>query len=235
MSQATYIQAGLAVDYTPSGAAVAAGQVVVQNNMVGIAKTPIADGALGALATSGVFDVVKKTGAINAGASVYWHPTEDPVDGTAGSGAAQAASSGATWMGYAVAAAASGDQTVRVLVLPATAVTSNHYGPLNNAIADPGDAEAIPVTASGYVALVTAGAETRTLAAPAFIGQELLVYMKTDGGDCVVTCTTTVNETGNNTITFANEGEACRLVAVEDGANRRWRLAAVDGAALSTV
>ena len=35
------------------------------------------------------------------------------------------------------------------------------------AITDPGDAGAIPVTGSGQVALVSAGAETRTLAAPA--------------------------------------------------------------------
>jgi len=37
-------------------------------------------------------------------------------------------------------------------------------------IADPGDGEAIPVTASGNVAITTAGAETRTLAAPGSAG-----------------------------------------------------------------
>jgi len=102
-------------------------------------------------------------------------------------------------------------------------------------ITDPGDGEAIPVTHSGYCALVTAGAETRTLAAPSFIGQQLLLYMKTDGGDCVVTCATTVNEAGNNTITFDNEGEAVWMIAVEDGSDLRWRCATADGAGLSTV
>jgi len=50
-----------------------------------------------------------------------------------------------------------------------------------------------------------------------------------------VTCATTINETGNNTITFANTGEAVELVAVEEGANLRWRATMTDGAALSTV
>ena len=50
-------------------------------------------------------------------------------------------------------------------------------------IADPGASGAIPVTATGRVAIVTAGAETRTLAAPTIVGQRLLLYMKTDGGD----------------------------------------------------
>lgn len=100
-------------------------------------------------------------------------------------------------------------------------------------IADPGNGNAIPVTASGYVPLVTGGAETRTLAAPTFVGQEIVLYMKTDGGDCVVTCSTTINETGNTVITFANTGEAVRLFAVEEGANKRWRMATADGAVLS--
>ncbi len=102
-------------------------------------------------------------------------------------------------------------------------------------ITDPGNGNAIAVTASGYVPLVTGGAETRTLAAPTFVGQEIVLYMKTSGGNCTVTCTTTINETGNNTIIFANTGEAVRLFAVEEGATIRWRMAIADGAGLSTV
>jgi len=103
-------------------------------------------------------------------------------------------------------------------------------------ITDPGDAGTIPVTVSGYCPIVTAGAETRTLASPTFVGQELLLYMKTDGGNGVVTCATTLNEAGNNTITFANTGETVRLSAVEEGANLRWRAAVADPTTiLSTV
>jgi hypothetical protein len=108
-------------------------------------------------------------------------------------------------------------------------------GGLTTAIADPGDAAAIPVTSSGYVPLVSAGAETRTLAAPTFIGQVLNAYFKTDGGDCVVTCATAVNQTGNNTLTFADAGDQIVLMAVESGANLRWRVQSNDGVALSTV
>lgn len=103
------------------------------------------------------------------------------------------------------------------------------------AITDPGNAGAIAVTKSGYCPLVSAGAETRTLAAPSFIGQRILLYLKTDGGDCVVTVATGINQTGNNTITFNDAGDTVELVAKENGANKRWTLVVNDGAALSTV
>jgi hypothetical protein len=114
--------------------------------------------------------------------------------------------------------------------IPATSTFSGTV-----AIPDPGDGNAIAVTQPGAVALVTAGAETRTLAAPTSIGQELLIYMKTDGGNCVVTCATTFNETGNNTATFTDTGEAIKLVAVEEGSTLRWRTLLNDGAAYTTV
>ena len=59
--------------------------------------------------------------------------------------------------------------------------------------------------------------------------------MKTDGGDAVVTCATTVNQTGNNTITLNDAGDAVRLVAKQNGANLRWSVVSNDGATLSTV
>lgn len=102
-------------------------------------------------------------------------------------------------------------------------------------IDDPGNAKAIPVDTSGVVAIVTAGAETRTLAAPSFPGQMLEICMKTDGGDCVITCTTTVNMTGNNRITLDDPGECVTLIAKRNGANLRWSVLATDGATLTTV
>lgn len=107
--------------------------------------------------------------------------------------------------------------------------------PLSNAIADPGASGAIPVTVNGNVPLVTAAAETRTLAAPAFAGQELLLSFKTDAGDCVITCATAVNMAGNNTLTFSDAGEAILMVGVTVGANVRWRVVCNDGVELSTV
>ena len=103
---ATYVGEGSAVDYTPSSA-VAAGEVVVQGSLVGIAKVAIAADVLGALAVVGLFDVAKSTGsstAITAGANVYWDATNEVATTT---------SAGNTYMGKAVAAAAD-DETVRV-------------------------------------------------------------------------------------------------------------------------
>jgi hypothetical protein len=109
------------------------------------------------------------------------------------------------------------------LVLPMNGTVTATVSAITTAIADPGNAGAIPVTGSGYVPLVSAGAETRTLAAPTFIGQELLIYFKTDGGTIVLTCATTLNEAGNNTLTFAEDGQAVRITAVEQAGNLRWR------------
>ena len=109
MATATFVHDGAAVDYTPSSA-VAAGDVVVQGDLVGVAKQPIAADALGALAVLGVFDFPKATGggsAIGAGANVYW----DVADGEA----KEDDESGANKLiGKTVAAAGDDDTTVRM-------------------------------------------------------------------------------------------------------------------------
>ena len=100
---------------------------------------------------------------------------------------------------------------------------------------DPGNAGAILVSRNHLsVALVTAGAETRTRGAPAFLGQQCLLAFKTDGGDAVLTIATTVNQTGNDTLTFADAGDMISLIGCQSGANLRWRVVANDGVALST-
>lgn len=103
------------------------------------------------------------------------------------------------------------------------------------AVADPGASGAIAVTKGGVCRLVTAGAETRTLAIPTFLGQELTLQMKTDGGDCVVTSAQAVNQTGNNTLTFNDAGDMIKLIAIDVGGALRWRVVANDGVGLSTV
>lgn len=105
----------------------------------------------------------------------------------------------------------------------------------DHTIQDPGDAGAIPVDRSGVCPLVTAGAETRTLAVPSHLGQRLTLCLKTDGGDCVVTVASAINQTGNNTITLGDAGDVLDLVAVQSGANLVWRVVVNDGTALSTV
>lgn len=103
------------------------------------------------------------------------------------------------------------------------------------AITDPGDAGAIPVTRSGNVAITTAGAETRTLAIPTFVGQDLTISMDVDAGDAVITVAAAINQTGNNTITLDDAGDTVKLVGVQVGGALVWRTVVNDGATLSTV
>ena len=232
--QARFIQAGESIDYTPVSAVVA-GQVVVLGSMIGVAKTAITAAALGALGVKGIFDVVKANEQQAQGAALYWDADGNPYGGTAGTGCATTTSSGNTFIGFAQALAGATDETVRVLWSGPVALTNTVHNALTAEITDPGAAGAIPVTDSGHVDLVTAAAETRTLAAPTYVGQLLLVSLKTDGGDCVLTCATTVNQTGNNTITLGDAGDAILLVAKANGANKRWSVVSNDGCTLATV
>jgi len=232
--QATFVQAGESIDYTPVSA-VAAGQVVVQGSMIGVAKTPIAAGALGALAVEGLFDVVKANEQQALGAALYWDADGNPYGGTAGTGCATTTAGGNTFIGFAQVAAGATDEMVRVLWSGPLALTNTVHNALTAELADPGAAGAIPVTDSGHVEIVTATAETRTLAAPSNVGQLLLISLKTDGGNCVITCATTVNQTGNNTITLDDAGDAILLVAKASGTNKRWSVVSNDGCTLATV
>ena len=103
-------------------------------------------------------------------------------------------------------------------------------------IADPGNAGTIDVSRSGYVELTSAGAETRTLPDPTFRGQILDIVFIVDAGDCVVTASSAVNQTGNNTITFTDVGEHTRLVGAYNATDGwEWKTIVNDGAALTTV
>jgi predicted RecA/RadA family phage recombinase len=109
MPQAVFAHAGAAIDYTP-GADVAAGDVVVQGDLVGVARFDIKSGVLGALAVSGVFDFPKTAGAstaIAAGTAVYW----DIADGVAQADSETGANK---LLGKTVAAAGDDDAAVRV-------------------------------------------------------------------------------------------------------------------------
>ena len=103
---ADYYQHGHTVDYTPSSA-VAAGDVVVLNDLVTVAPRPIAANKLGAVCVEGVFTLPKASGAVGQGALVYWDATNSNITTT---------SSGNKRAGKAAVAAASADTTVRVLL-----------------------------------------------------------------------------------------------------------------------
>lgn len=231
--QAQRIAEGGTIDHTPVTVILVGDVVVVGNNLIGIAERPIAANELGALATEGVFNFVKDTSDVSEGDSLYWDANGNPVGGTAGSGAATLTATGNKYLGPALADAGVAVEAVNVLKTKQPAITANNA--IANAIADPGDAGDIPVLASGHVPIVTAGAETRSLADPTFTGQRMLLCMKTDGGDAVVTADSAINQTGNNTLTFEDAGDSIELVAIESGASKVWRAAHNDGVALTTV
>jgi len=107
---ATFVHDGNTIDHTP-GSDVAAGAVVVQGEMIGVAKVPIPANKLGALAVVGVFDFPKATGggtAITAGANCYWN---------AGAQQATTTATGNKLIGKCVRAAADADTTVRIRLM----------------------------------------------------------------------------------------------------------------------
>jgi hypothetical protein len=105
------------------------------------------------------------------------------------------------------------------------------------AITDPGDEGAIAVTASGVCALTTSDtAETRTVAIPTQVGQDLTLVLDVDGGGAAtVTVAAAINQTGNNTITFDDAGDTVALRAVQVAGALVWRMLVNDGATLTTV
>ena len=118
MAQAEFIQDGDVIDYTPASD-VAAGTVVVRDDLVGVTKRDIKANTLGALAVSGVFAFPKATGlgtGIGAGKKVYWDATdkvakEDPETASSSGGEAQAENK---YLGKTVLAAGDSAATVNV-------------------------------------------------------------------------------------------------------------------------
>ncbi len=103
MAKAIYFSKGESIDYRPA-TAVAAGEIVVQGKLVGIARLDIPAGTLGSLAVTGVFKVTKGTSTtFDAGAEVF-------CDGGV------AVASGDVKLGLAVADASAGEEYVLVLL-----------------------------------------------------------------------------------------------------------------------
>src|SRR5262245_35175062 len=109
MPQAVFVHDGECIDYTPV-AAVAAGDVVVQGDLIGVAKQPIAANTPGALAVTGVFDFTKLAALVLAvGALIYWDDAANVATNV---------SAGNKLLGKVVRAAAAADPTVRARLSP---------------------------------------------------------------------------------------------------------------------
>ncbi len=103
---AKYVHKGDSIDYTPAEF-VNAGDVVVQENLVGVARLDIQAETLGSLAVVGVFDVTKDSSEVATGSAVYWDDTDKNATSTATEN---------YYLGKAVAGATSDDEVVRVLL-----------------------------------------------------------------------------------------------------------------------
>ena len=103
---ARFVQKGESIDYRPE-TSVAAGDVIVQDNLVGVARLDIPAGTLGSLAVVGVFDIEKDSSAVAAGNAVYWD---------ADAKKATTAKTGNRYLGKAILDADASGETVRVLL-----------------------------------------------------------------------------------------------------------------------
>lgn len=122
--------------------------------------------------------------------------------------------------------------TVRTALNLATTALGNVTG--MNSIADPGASGAIPVTVSGVVDLVTAGAETRTVAAPPTIGEILVLNADTIVTSCTIAFAAAFDVTPHAHIAFTATGQNATFVAATIGGVKTWRLVSNEGGTLST-
>ena len=80
---AIYVQRGEYIDFVPQND-VKAGDIVALGRLVGVSKLDVKAGTLGALATTGVYDVAKGETAFAAGDKVYWNAAENKAAAESG-------------------------------------------------------------------------------------------------------------------------------------------------------
>jgi hypothetical protein len=96
-------------------------------------------------------------------------------------------------------------------------------------IADPGSGGAIPVDRTGTVSLVSAGAESRSLAVPRKSDIEIALVGKTVAGTITITVASAYTEAGDTTLTVTQAGQIHILRSFEVAAGTfAWRLVASD-------
>lgn len=75
---AKYVQLGDSIDYRPT-TDVAAGDLVIVGEIVGVAKLDIPANTLGALALTGIYDIAKISVTITQGEIVYWDASNKKI------------------------------------------------------------------------------------------------------------------------------------------------------------
>lgn len=92
-------------------------------------------------------------------------------------------------------------------------------------MADPGNAGTIRVSEDLQICeMVSAAAETRTLANPTKPGVRFVLRLLTDGGDVTVSAANGLNVTGNTVATFADASDLLSLVSVTHTSGYRWEI-----------
>lgn len=118
--QARYIQRGESIDFLPDRD-ISAGEIVIRNGLVGVAKIPVGKGTPGSLALSGVFDVTKTVRcAFSVGAAVYWDTVRQ-----------SAVTSGDLLLGLAAESSKLNDSHVRVILNSGGITINNNEATLN--------------------------------------------------------------------------------------------------------
>lgn len=118
--QARYIQRGESIDFLPDRD-ISAGEIVIRNGLVGVAKIPVGKGTPGSLALSGVFDVTKTVRcAFSVGAAVYWDTVRQ-----------SAVTSGEVLLGLAAESSKLNDSHVRVILNSGGITINNNEATLN--------------------------------------------------------------------------------------------------------
>lgn len=102
-----FVKDGCVIEVT-LGATIAAGAGILIGSLVGVALKSGVSGDTINVALVGVWDLPKAPGAVTQGAALYWDNTAKKVTTT---------SAGNTLMGYAYAAALSGDANARVRLM----------------------------------------------------------------------------------------------------------------------
>ncbi len=107
MATAKFVQIGQNIEYTAT-ADIAYNDVVAFGSCTGVAQEAIASGETGTITLVGVFDIPAATGAITAGAQVYFDTNNDVIVAASGSNTVPA--------GIAIAAKTEAGTTARVKI-----------------------------------------------------------------------------------------------------------------------
>lgn len=113
---ADYVSEDCAVQYTTTPA-LAAGAIVMMEDLIGVANRPIAAGGTGSVDIDGIHSMPKATGsgtAISQGVVVYWNHVGSVITASATSGGSSPVSYKRA--GKAAAAATDSAATVRVIL-----------------------------------------------------------------------------------------------------------------------